>query len=431
MIHTPAREPTAAPRENLSDRRLPWVAMLGIGAIALLLGWRIVVTNTSDYLAQSGGADAASIAIHWNPGNPAALYERGIELVHADPAKASASLIQAISRNPADAPAYAVLARLRESEGNLEAAGKAIETAARLAPLRVDVQLEAGAFWMRRNDPARAMPHFDIVLTYGGPLRSELFPQLLALAEDPVSRQATFNEIISQPLAWWPDFFTYAAGKAASVDTVRALAAMQSSGPNRMMPAGRRALLQRLQRDGLWFDAYTTWLNGLTRDQTKLIGNLFNGDFEGELSNIGFDWIVTPAPQVVIETANTYGAAGNKALRVLFRGPRIQFRNLHQYLMLTPGNYALRGRVRPDHLETPEGVRWSIYCLGRSEAIAQSETFRGSDHWQHFAVRFDIPPKDCMVQTIRLELVGRSALDYVAKGGIWFDDMSISRRRLD
>ena len=54
-----------------------------------------------------------------------------------------------------------------------------------------------------------------------------------------------------------------------------------------------------------------------------------------------------------------------------------------------------------------------------------------TDHWQHFTTQFQVPAQDCAVQMLRLELAGRSALDYEAKGAIWFDDISIARQRKD
>lgn len=133
------------------------------------------------------------------------------------------------------------------------------------------------------------------------------------------------------------DFFTFAASNATNIDTLRALSDMQANGPNPMPPAGLRAYLERLQKEGLWIDAYITWLNSLRQDQLNAIGNLFNGDFETEISNRGFDWIITPASQAIVETAPTHGASGNKALRVLFRGPRIQFQNLRNTPHARPG----------------------------------------------------------------------------------------------
>jgi hypothetical protein len=300
-----------------------------------------------------------------------------------------------------------------------------------MAPRRVDVQMEAAGFWFRRGDIARAMKHMDVVLTFGNSLHGDLFPDLLKLAEDPATRETAYAILLKQPVAWWPQFFNYAAVKANSVETLRALFQMQAGGPNLVTTDGLRAYLQRLQRDNLWIESYFVWLNHLRKDQLNAVGNLFNGGFEGEISNLGFDWIVTPASQVVVDTATTYGAAGHKALRVVFRGPRIQFQHLYQYVMLDPGTYTLHGRARPENFEAAEGLQWSIYCVGTAQALAHSERFTGTDHWRHFTVQIRIPGENCAVQMLRLELAGRSAVDYEARGAIWFDDLSIVRQDID
>ncbi len=406
---------------------LPGLLLLGLAAA--FLAWRIVVTNMAELFLQDDGPDAATPALRWNASNAQARYLEGLSQAKADPARAMADLSSAIRNNPTDGPAYAALARLKEGSGNLAEAEKAMQAAAQMAPRRVDVQLEAARFWFRRGDIARAMKHMDVVLTFGDSLREEIFPDLLKLAEDPATREMAHARLLKQRVAWWPQFFNYAAAKATSVETLRALFQMQAGGPNTVTTDGLRAYLQRLQRENLWVESYLVWLNSLRKDQLNAIGNLFNGGFEEEISNLGFDWIVTPASQVVVDTATTYGATGHKALHVVFRGPRIQFQHVHQYMMLDPGNYSLHGRARSDNLESPEGMQWSIYCVGTAKALAHSERFNGTDHWQHFATQFQVPAQDCAVQMLRLELAGRSALDYEAKGVIWFDDLSIARQK--
>lgn len=403
--------------------------MLLLGLAAVFLAWRIVVTNMADWHLQDEGPDAAARALRWNAGNAQARYLEGLGQAKADPARAMAYLSSAIRNNPTDGPAYAALARLKEDDGKFDEAGEAMEAAALMAPRRVDVQLEVARFWFRQGDITRAMQHLDVALTFGGSLRNDLFPDLLKLAEDPGTREAAFAELLTQPVAWFPQFFSYATANATSVETLRALFQLQTGGPNAITTDGLRSHLRRLQRENLWVESYFVWLNSLRKDRLNAIGNLFNGGFEEEISNLGFDWIVTPASQVVVDTATTYGTTGHKALRVVFRGPRIQFQHVHQYLMLDPGTYSLRGRARSDNLESPEGVQWSIYCAGTAAALAHSERFNGTDHWQHFATQFQIPPQGCMVQMLRLELAGRSALDYEAKGAIWFDDLSITRQK--
>ena len=407
----------------------PGLILLGLAA--MLLVWRVVVTNMAELHLQGEEKDAATRTLGWDKTNAQALFSEGVRVATTDPAQAITYLAAAVRGNPTDGPTYAAIARLKEQGGELAEAEQAMQAAAQMAPRRVDVQLEAARFWFRRGDIARAMKHMDVVLTFGGSLREQIFPDLLKLAEDPATREIAHAKLLKQRITWWPQFFNHAAAKATSVETLRALFQMQADGPNAVTTEGLRAYLQRLQRENLWIESYLVWLNNLRKDQLNAIGNLFNGGFEEEISNLGFDWIVTPASQVVVDTASTYGATGHKALRVVFRGPRIQFQHVHQYLMLDPGAYSLHGRVRPDNLETSEGIQWSIYCVGNTKAIAQSERFTGTDHWQHFTAQLQIPAQDCAVQMLRLELAGRSALDYEAKGAIWFDDLSIARQKKD
>jgi hypothetical protein len=206
---------------------------------------------------------------------------------------------------------------------------------------------------------------------------------------------------------------------------------MQAAGPNEVTPAALRAYLQRLQGEGLWLESYFAWLNSLGRGPLGTVGNLFNGSFELPISNLGFDWLVDPAPQVQLTATSTFGATGGKALRVSFAGPRVRYRNLRQYLLLGPGAYIMQGRVRPDGLQATQGLQWVVYCLEGKEALAASERFVGSDQWRRFSFTFTVPERDCAVQIIRLELAGRVALDFEAKGAVWFDDLSVDQRRID
>jgi hypothetical protein len=405
------------------------VELVLIGVAATLIVWRVIAINVSDLSIQADEPDAAVQALRWNAGRADALYIEALRVATANPGESLRLLKAAVRKNPTDGPSYAAIALLQEAAEDINAAEQAIETAASMAPRRVDVQLEVARFWFRRGDITRAMQHLDVALTFGDFLRKDMFPDLLKLAEDPATRETAFAQLLKRPVAWFPQFFSYATANATSVETLRALFQMQAGGPNAITTDGLRSHLQRLQRENLWVESYFVWLNSLRKDRLNAIGNLFNGGFEEEITNLGFDWIVTPASQVVVDTATTYGTTGHKALRVVFRGPRIQFQHVQQYLMLDPGTYSLHGRVRLDSLESPEGVQWSIYCIGAAKALANSERFNGTDHWQHFATQFQIPPQDCAAQMLRLELAGRSALDYEAKGAIWFDDLSIARQK--
>ncbi|MBM4221361.1 MAG: hypothetical protein FJ170_05375 [Gammaproteobacteria bacterium] len=399
-----------------------------LAVIAAVLAWRMLTINMAEYFAREPGSEAA--ALKWAPHHPQALFAQGVASAARDAERAADELAAALRANPTNGPAYAALARLHEAAGDVPAAARAMETAAAMAPRRIDVQTEAAAFWMRRGDIARALLHWDVVLTFGTDLRARLFPDLLRLVEQPATL-AAFAPLLQKEVAWWPDFFAYAANNAAQVDTVQALFNLQAKGPNATSAPALRTFLGRLQREGLWTEAYFIWLNSLSKEQINNVGNLFNGGFEYPISSVGFDWIIDPLPQVLVETAATHGSTGSRALHVVFRGSKTAYRHLRQHLLLPPGSYSLRGRVRPESLETAQGLQWAVWCAGGKAPLATSERFLGSDQWRHFSLQFAVPKADCPVQMVRLELAGRTVLDFEARGGIWFDDISVERQRLD
>lgn len=410
-----------------------WLAGGLMFIVVGLLAWQVLAVNVAEYFAQQPGNEA--VALQWQPRHPHALLLQGMDSAQAvadtPPSVALAQLREALRANPASGRSYVILGQLLEKSGDLPAAQHAMDAAAVMAPRRTDVQMDVAAFWLRQGDVARALQHWDIALAFNADARNILFPALLHLAENPATLPA-FAPLLKKQLTWWPAFFSFAASKAQQVATAHALFALQQKGPNTMSESALRTFVGRLQREGLWTDAYFVWLNNLPGEQINSVGNLFNGGFEYPLSNLGFDWIAHPLSHVLVETAATFGSTGSRALHVVFRGAKLKYNHLYQHLLLTPGKYTLRGRVRPESLETSQGLQWVIACQGRQATLlGNSERFLGSDQWRYFSLSFEVPETDCDVQSLRLELAGRAALDLEARGSIWFDDMTIEQQKLD
>jgi hypothetical protein len=404
-----------------------WPSLLKWGLFVLAaswLAWRIVILGMANQYANELNDPKA--ALDWYARHPDANLELGLR--EKNPDIAIDHLRKAIDANPSEGRAFAALGRLLETRGEADQARQAMETAARLSPQRSDVQMEVAGYWMRQGDLDRALAHWNTVLRHRGDLRARVFPELLQLAGDP-ARQAAFLPLLKQPVPWWPAFFIHAAAKAPDVNTVRVLFSLQQGGPNAPTPEMLRAYLARLQKEGAWMEAWFAWLNSLTKEQIGKLGYLYNGSFEAPISNLGFDWIVQKHPAVSLDTAATFETSGERALRVNFRGLRVKFQNLYQYLMLPPGTFYLQGRVRPDNLQAAQGMQWALYCLGNNEPVAVTDRFRGSDQWTRFRTEFSIPPSGCPVQMLRLELAGTIRLDFDANGTIWFDNLGIEQVR--
>jgi tetratricopeptide (TPR) repeat protein len=390
------------------------------------LAWRVVTLGMADHQAEELKNPAA--ALNRDAHHPGANLALGLREHAQNPDAARAHLQAAIAANPAEGRTYAALGRLLETRGEMDRARTAMETAARLSPQRSDVQQEVAAYWMRQGNLDRALQHWNTVLRHRPDLHAQILPELLQLAAAPV-HHAAFMSLLKQPVPWWPAFFMAATRQAPTADTVRVLFNLQQGGPNAASPDMLRAYLGRLQKEGAWLEAWFVWLNSLSKEQIGKLGHLYNGGFEVPLTNLGFDWIVQKHPAVSLDTASTYDTSGERALRVSFRGLRIKFEHLHQYLMLPPGDFTLQGRVRPDNLQAPQGMQWALYCVGSDTPLAVSDRVRGSEPWTRFRTAFSIPPVGCPVQMLRLELAGTIRLDFDAIGTVWYDNLAIEQVR--
>lgn len=403
-----------------SARMLKWILAAGI---LLWLVWQIVIYGMANHAAQEKQTPEA--AVGWLGSHARGNLDLGLNHVQRAPNVALPHLQAAIAANPADGRSYAALALIYETRGALAKADALMATAAKMSPQRSDVQLQAGAYWTWRGDYARALGHLDTVLRHRPDLYATLFPELLKILESPANQPA-FVALLQKPVPWWPAFFIHAARLADTVETARRLYSLQSKTP--LPVEALSAYLERLQKDDHWVDAWFVWANSLTKDEITQSGHVYNGSFERPITNLGFDWISRRDAAVIMETAATYGTTGERALHLLFRGLRVHFQHLHQNLLLPPGRYFLQGRVRPERLEAPQGMQWVVYCQGRSEPLAATETFRGSDQWTRFRTEF-VVSEGCPVQKLQLELAGRIQMDYDVSGGIWFDDLAIEQHK--
>ncbi len=395
------------------------------GAAVLVVAWRVVTVNMADHYVQQATPEAYASALTWRSDHPVALVGAGQARLGDDMGAAQSLLESAIARNPTDGRAFVHLGEILMGLKEVDKAQSAMETAQWLAPQRTDVQGRIAAYLFQNGQVDRALLAWDAVLRHGGS-QERLFPVLLKMAEVPEYHSA-FGTLLNRPVKWWPAFFRHAAQNALSLDTVRALFMLQKTGPNEVNDVILQSYLARLQKEGMTLEAYMTWLNGLDQEALSVMGNLYNGGFERKVSNVGFDWILRPTPAARIATSSTYGATGNRALNVQFNGQRIRFEHVSQQLMLSPGLYRFRGRVRPDGLQAERGMRWAMYCQGSATPVTTTEAFAGTDQWHHFSAQFSIQEGGCASQSLRLELVGRTGLDFEAEGGIWFDDLFIER----
>ena len=404
----------------MTSKPLPRNAILAIVVVvALVLVWRVVVSGSTALLAGSSAVDPQRTKAPLDTGAPEAPWRARL------------------AGNPTDYPALVVLALHLEQQGKVKEAGGAMLEAMRLAPADEQTLLAAASFHLRTGDEGAALTILRRAVELNPTAAGAVWPIFTAVL-DTGRRDDFFAGAARDNAAWWPLFFAQACQSGKNIDAVqRAFAARASTG---FITAGeRKCLIERLEHENRWTQAYQSWINSLPRDQRGRIGYVFNGDFEVPISNIGFDWIITPQEGVNIEAQPIQGARGRQALRVEFVRKRWSRSPVQQYLMLASGKYRFEARGRADGLDTWVGVQWGLYCLqdegkvGRQ--LARGDRFRGTSEWVDFHDDFALG-KDCPVQVLRLELANpRQDLstpeDVVTRlnGNVWFDDFRV--RSLD
>lgn len=397
---------------------------------AALLVWRMATTGMSAHYVErlKGGDEGAAVkALAWNGRQPEALYRQAIASPGQDTETTADLLARAHGENPADPRALIAMSNLAQAQGDQARSEALIETAVKLVPSDPWVQQRAAAYWSSRGDLLRALEHWSLALETDPSTRENLFPIFLKLAEDPRTRPA-FKQLAALPPAWWEAFFKEAAAKALDVETVRVLYALRrESSRAPITRAERQAYVARLKKDGITAEAYVHWINGLSREQRSHLALLYDGGFELEPENWGFDWQVRSSLSALVYRGHTYGIDGETALHLLFDNHKGRFKGLSQALFLDPGPYRLAGRVRTDSLETPGGLKWLLRCLlPERKDLGESERFLGSNEWRDFRFEFEVPDS-CVLQEIRLVSAGRRAFEYKITGDAWFDRLSIGK----
>ena len=422
----PARTTEAPPTSPLA-----WA--LGVAVAALLL-WRIVAVNLSAQFVENAVDDpdtaAASVvsALSWDAHNADALVREAAGKMESDPQAATVLAQRALRANPANARAYLVLAGVAAKAGDTHASIAYYRRAAELEPQNPTTRLELADLALVDRDIYAALDNIDAALRSRPDLNTTLFPKMLAIVAQPGGDAAVRKLLARKIPDWWPAFFSYASNSASSpLLALQLLDARRAYVPNPSL-AERAPLIDRLAKAGEWNAAFVVWLNGLTVEQRRVAGNVFNGNFEAPFSNTTFDWQWSQGDGADVAALSTFGTGGGKALRVAFQGQVSNPRLVTQILLLQPGyQYDLRGHSRLESLRTAFGLEWQVSCgAGGGEPIATSDRLLGTSDWKEFSTTFSVPA-DCYPQQLALVLRGNAKLDLQATGLAWYDEIQLVR----
>lgn len=396
-----------------------------LGLLVMAIAWRVITLGLADHFARSD----PDKALGWRSSHPMALLAAAeqIALEGTNPERAEARARAALAANPMEGRAYRVLGQLAMARKDETGAFKFYQQASRLSPRDIPTHMWLEAYYFRSGKPVEALRHVDMLLRLEPERNWQQYNLLQAVAGFPPAHAALAAALLRRP-PWRERFMAQicAPAEGSSVARTPLINILRKSAEG-LSAQELSHWINCLSRDRRWGEAYLTWVSSLPKEQKLELANVFNGGFEHEPSNMGFDWLVTSAPGFMVERVPTQAAGGEAALRVSFEEGRVQFNHLRQQLVLSPGNYRLQGRSRAEGLRSERGLVWSIQCVEGGEPIANTKPVSGLTPWIDFSIDFQVPPEACSAQWLQLAVPARSKAEQRIGGRAWFDDIGIIR----
>ena len=312
--------------------------------------------------------------------------------------------------------------------GSANQAEQVGDLAARLATAQNNTQVQLATLWSKLAKENKLIETWNILLTRDQELRKSLFPHLRKLIFTP-GKEHLFDKFATTESQWWPSFFIFLAqDKQTPLPVLARLYNLPNTAKQAPTENENKAYISRLIEEKQWQDARNVWLKSLPTELSSYQGLVFDGGFEGDQVNSGFNWYLTSNKQVKIQQELTFGMEGHHALHINFIGsPRFNFQNIWQRLVLEPGHYELGFRYRAERFRTTKGLQWRIICIDDNKLLAESPAILANPTWKPLQIEFDVP-SNCPVQYLRLEATSRYAHEQVFSGDLWLDAVRINKK---
>ncbi|MBI1747976.1 MAG: tetratricopeptide repeat protein [Acidobacteria bacterium] len=391
-----------------------------------------------------------------------------------DIARALSSYHKAIALNPLVAGYWLDLGKAYGEACETRSAEEAVALAVRLDPRSPQMQWEAANYWLGRGNREKAFEHFKAAASFDENRISAVLALCWKVTSDHervlrdvvpdtlVGNLATLNLALERReyslagRAWQRLLQNSTPG--FTVD--RMFAYIDALLLQQQIPSAQRVWRQTLAKCGL---------NRETPARSAPTNLMYNGRFETEPVNGGFDWRKLSGPGFAFSWDGGNHRQGGRALRIDFNGSEnVDFYHLFQIVSLgqtleTPDEHyelvqtdepagpktrlarlshafdsgaALSRKrtfvfsygLRTLDLSTDQGVYWEIFGYpNNQQALMRSEMYTGMSPWIRRDLEFSI---DDSIQSlmIRLRRVPSRKIDCFLKGKVWLDDVVLHER---
>lgn len=338
-------------------------------------------------------------------------------------------LSRAAEVSPFDAQAWLDLGAAQELQGQLDVAEASLRRADYLAPHLPHYQWAIGNFFLLRGNIGETLRHFKMVLA-GDPQYDRV---IFSTAWKAVGNgDKILADLIPDDMDTELRYLDYlrTQGKLPEAEKVwRKVDANPALFDPLRLGGYLNFLIASRQPD----EAYRVWTDlerrNLISEQTEPGNLLSDGDFEGDLRNLGFSWWVDRIPGIYIGVDTTVFHSGGRSLVISFSGDsNPYFRAVWHYVKVTPGvTYRAEAYLKTEGITTDSGPRLAVTDMYDPAALnGYTDQLTGTNAtWTLLGINFTPKPNThyVIVSIIRLP---SEKLDNKIAGKVWVDDVRVS-----
>lgn len=420
----------------------PWqraVVVLIVAGLAAPLGLEAARIGLASVWLQTGDLPALRHAQAADPADPE-IYDRLgqdrlYDFENSDPREALGNYREATSLAPNRALYWEDLALASESLNDNSSAQMALARALYLSPMTPRVHWLAANYDVNTGRIDTALPQLRKVLELGPTYSQAVYELCLRAAVDPHTVEKSVLPASSEPaLGLQYAAFLVTKGQVEAGENVWD----DTLTSNRPFPFSQaQPYVDELVRDKEYSRAFRGWqdlerVGAVSRQNASDPGELmFDGGFEREPLNAGFDWRYDRMPYLRLDFADPQPYQGGRCLRMDFTAPSNgEFEPVYQDVAVEPRqSYELSAFVRSEGLTSGSGPCLRVVDLLRPGALdASTPETVGTTDWHQVQVSFSTGPETRFVQVF---ISRPRCLTFPGQisGSFWIDNVSLKAAR--
>jgi tetratricopeptide (TPR) repeat protein len=403
-----------------------------VGAIALLITLLFLTWNVGSsgfaslltaYAAKSNSLAAADAAVNLNPRNPESHYVRALILEGTNDLAGSVDeSYKAVLARPDDYVLWLILARSRETNGEIAGAIDAARQAVPLAPAYAQPHYQLGNILLRAGQADEAAKE----LRLAGASNPSLMPGILDLLWRTSGGNTRYLYQALSPST--PDAYQTLASFFRQRKQFDAAIAMYLAAGS-FADQERREYVGELIREKHFNEANKLWSIG--RETGALPGVMTDPGFEQEsnLKDPGFGWRQGEKEKgfhLSLDAVNPH--EGRSSLKVDFDGDTDPIWILISQLVMTEpsSRYQLRFTARSEDLISGGRPQIAVLDAETNKVLAESEFFPRSTYgWHDYEIQFEAGTAKAVIIALQRQRCSEPPCPIF--GRLWLDNFSLSK----